>query len=511
MPGGSEGHFRDIFERNVAAQLPWFWSSLCQSLAIRVDVERKRGNNKEMLNGLPYVPAKVQVTKNDNPPSIKFCDAKGKVLYKYDAAKHLDDADGGVLSATLDPNYAAEITIWAVDPTKPVWLLAGVDEDNWWNEFVPDGVQIVCSGSNAQANCAGYYAEVARKLVTKHSDLALLGSGVLGVSSWLDKACTHKNDVTLESPEYPYGDIGMAMKTLAEKGRRVLVEIPENHGCLESEQVEQLKGLKGCVTTSFDGCCYGHRTSCSAKVLYVKSKWMFLSWGVNLNTMGKLCHDKHQHADQDEPGDQGFAVKRTSKVAQKLLKAVSNNGNNEGYVMASPDTATYDRVMIEYCCSKDSSLGRPNTFSKGCKIVRVHEDLNANSKSCEDMLVATTKTIKRDNPQAQVLVYAALPCTGGSSWQFVNEAGGANEKVRERKRSFRRLLKSLKRLMLRLAEYDPYLAFELPKSCSYWKWPEVQSLVKQYSLIKFRVDGCAVGVVDHAGAPLLNLLMLSRE
>ena len=504
--GGSEGQIHDIFERNVASQLPWFWSSLCQSLAIRVDVERKRGSDKELFNGVPYVPAKVQVKKNDKPPSIKFCDAKGKVLYAYDAAKHLDDAQGGVLSATLDPNYAAEITIWAIDATRPVWLLTGVDEDNWWNEFVPDDVQIVCSGSRACASNAGYYAEVAKKFVAKHSDLALAGSGMLGVSSWLDKACSHKGVLNFESPEYPYGDIGMAMKSLAENGKRVMVEIPENDGYQESEQVEQMKGIQGCATTSFDGCCYGHRTSCAAQVLYVKSKWKFLAWGVDLNTMEKSCHDKHQHAGKNESGDENSAVKRTSKVAQKLLKAVnnSNNSNNGAYAMASPDTGKYDRVMIEYCCSKDSSLGKPNAFSKGCKIIRAHEDLNANSKSCEDMIVATTKATKKDHPQARVLVYAALPCTGGSSWQFVNEAGGVNEKVKERKRSFRKLLKSLKRLLLRLAECDPYLAFELPKSCTYWKWPEVQSLVKQYSLIKFRVDGCAVGVVDHAGAPLLK-------
>ena len=114
------------------------------------------------------------------------------------------------------------------------------------------------------------------------------------------------------------------------------------------------------------------------------------------------------------------------------------------------------------------------------------------------------KSVMRDSPRAKVLIYAALPCTGGSSWQFVNEAHGPNEKVRGRKRVFRRLLKFLKRLLLRLADYKPCLAFEFPKTCAYWKWPEVQSLVKQCSLIKFRVDGCAVGVVDHAGAPLLK-------
>ena len=70
------------------------------------------------------------------------------------------------------------------------------------------------------------------------------------------------------------------------------------------------------------------------------------------------------------------------------------------------------------------------------------------------------KSVRRGSPHARMLVCAALPCTGGSSWQYVNEANGPYEKVQERKKTFRRLLKSLKRLLIRLADYKPFLAFE---------------------------------------------------
>ena len=265
--------------------------------------------------------------------------------------------------------------------------------------------------------------------------------------------------------------------------------------------------MKGVSVASFDGCCYGHRTSSSANVMYIKSGWTLMAWGVDLSAISKSCSEKHVHAGTNVVKNGNNQAKRTSKVARKLLKVLGDKNSNNVDAMVTTNAKTcgpIDRVMVEFCCSRNSTLGKPTAASKGCKIIRVHEDLDANSRACEDMIVESVGAVKRDQPRAPVLVYAALPCTGGSSWQFVNEANGPNGKVREKKLKFRRLLKSLKRLLLRLADYEPYLAFELPKSCAYWKWPEVESLVRQYDLIKFRVDGCAVGVVDHAGAPLFK-------
>ena len=164
--GGSVGQIYDIFERNVDMNIPWFWSCLCQSLAVRVDVDRKRGRCN-WFGDVPYVPAKVQVKSTRKPPIIKFCNAKGEVLYTYESAKLLDDAQGGVLGASLDPELAAELTIWGADLAKPLWVLAGVDEENWWNEFVPDEVQIVCSGSKLSGATSGCYQRVIETCISK--------------------------------------------------------------------------------------------------------------------------------------------------------------------------------------------------------------------------------------------------------------------------------------------------------------------------------------------------------
>ena len=72
---------------------------------------------------------------------------KARCYTPTNLAKLLDDAQGGVLGASLDPELAAEITIWGADLAKPLCVLAGVHEENWWNEFAPDEVQMVCSGS----------------------------------------------------------------------------------------------------------------------------------------------------------------------------------------------------------------------------------------------------------------------------------------------------------------------------------------------------------------------------
>ena len=179
---------------------------------------------------------------NGQTPFIKFCDANGKVVYTYDAAKQLDDAQGGVLSATLDPNYAAEITIWDADATKPPWLLAGVDEDNWWNDFVPDDVQVTCSGSKVSGSDAGYYFDVVKTRISKSTDLVFVGSGVVEVPSWLSKEQGSRSVPIVESPEFPYGDIGLVAESAANNGIKVIFEIPENGKLLVSESLNSASG-----------------------------------------------------------------------------------------------------------------------------------------------------------------------------------------------------------------------------------------------------------------------------
>ena len=419
--GGSVGQIYDIFERNVDMRIPWFWSCLCKSLATRVDVDRKRGKCN-WLGDMPYVPAKVQVKSTRKPPVIKFCNAKGEVLYTYESAKLLDDAQGGVLSASSDPELAAEITIWGADLAKPLGVLAGVDEENWWNEFVPDEVQIACSGSKMSGPASGYYQRVIEKCISKADDLVYVGSGTVGVSSWLDKHPGTQDKPRCESPEYPYGDLGITAAKIAKNGIRVVFELPGHDRIQSSEQCKTMINSSGAKRTAFDGCCFGHRVTMSPQIAYVKSKWNMLAWGVDLSALSKVCDGKHSHADIGAQEEHGGDARRTSKVARKLLRSLASDGTKEAMVTACLSKGeTVDRVMIEFCCGQDSNLGKPSRASQGCKVIRVHERIDANSKACVDMIWGELKSVVRDNPRAKVLVYAALPCTGGSSWQYVNE------------------------------------------------------------------------------------------
>ena len=171
------------------------------------------------------------------------------------------------------------------------------------------------------------------------------------------------------------------------------------------------------------------------------------------------------------------------------------------------------RMLIEFCCSENSAMGNNNKESHGCRVVRVHEQLDAKTDSCRNKIMMEVEAFRVEHPNAPILVHAALPCTGGSSWQFVNQAVGNCETIKKKRQQFRTLLKALKRLLKSLSSDGGcvFLTFELPRTCLYWKWSEVQSLVQQHQLCKFRIDGCAVGVKDAKGLPLLKSWTLASN
>ena len=76
-------------------------------------------------------------------------------------------------------------------------------------------------------------------------------------------------------------------------------------------------------------------------------------------------------------------------------------------------------MIIEICCSEDSLLGRVDgPYGSDCHVVRVTEKMDLNSyKTRRDLLEVAKGFAKRGVP---ILVWVSLPCTGGSTWTFVN-------------------------------------------------------------------------------------------
>ena len=92
-------------------------------------------------------------------------------------------------------------------------------------------------------------------------------------------------------------------------------------------------------------------------------------------------------------------------------------------------------MIIEICCSEDSLLGRVDgPYGSDCHMARVTERMDLDSyKTRRDLLEVAKGYAKRGVP---ILVWVSLPCTGGSTWTFVNLTIPQNApKVRRRESS----------------------------------------------------------------------------
>ena len=81
-------------------------------------------------------------------------------------------------------------------------------------------------------------------------------------------------------------------------------------------------------------------------------------------------------------------------------------------------------------------LGVPTRWSKGCRVIRLtlQDDV-----ASEAGLRKATKAVQQSN----TLLWASIPCTGGSPWQNLNQrTGNGRKRIAEHKRLFRLMWKS---------------------------------------------------------------------
>ena len=113
-----------------------------------------------------------------------------------------------------------------------------------------------------------------------------------------------------------------------------------------------------------------------------------------------------------------------------------------------------------------------------------------------------------------ILIWASLPCTGGTPWNFINnKIPSARKKVANHRKLFNLLWKSFEAFLDEMGHLSPSIAIEWPKGCTYWKLPKVKSILDKHGLDKSDFDGCAVGIVNADGIPLksLGLLLLMSK
>ena len=110
------------------------------------------------------------------------------------------------------------------------------------------------------------------------------------------------------------------------------------------------------------------------------------------------------------------------------------NANDQG---GRNGSNSFQRMLIEFCCSSDSKLCTPREASKGCRLIRVTENEDGTTQGCRKWLAQEVQSFRENNPQGEVLLYASLPCVGGSPWGYINRLTDSGaERIEQQQKGF---------------------------------------------------------------------------
>jgi hypothetical protein len=157
--------------------------------------------------------------------------------------------------------------------------------------------------------------------------------------------------------------------------------------------------------------------------------------------------------------------------------------------------------LIEFCCDKDSNMGIVGS-KLGLVITRLYkESFDLTQPAVIDQLICFI----REHPG--ISIWGSLPCTTWCSWQHMNvHKHGAPylQKLQARRRASLRLFASFRRVAEVVRENGGDVTFEWPKDSLGWAQGPVSRFIADFDLSEALCDGCAFGMKDGNGHPILK-------
>eukprot|EP00972_Heterocapsa_arctica_P001538 221784-Heterocapsa_arctica.AAC.1 len=101
------------------------------------------------------------------------------------------------------------------------------------------------------------------------------------------------------------------------------------------------------------------------------------------------------------------------------------------------------------------------------------------------------------------LLWASMPCLGGSPWQNLNRLRtGGRAKVDAHIHLFDQIWAKLTRVALECLKHGGRVAIEWPTGCAYWRYPKVLEFLETFQLQSAQCNGCAMGLINDNGVPI---------
>ena len=158
-------------------------------------------------------------------------------------------------------------------------------------------------------------------------------------------------------------------------------------------------------------------------------------------------------------------------------------------------------TLYEICTGPESHLGATAQEYPHTSVVRITQKEDFNSKKCVDSI---SQAIKE---RPGISLHGSLPCTVWSQWQLMalHRYGPKYAKnLVTRRAASRRQLRSFIKLAQEALDAGGEVSFEWPRHCAGWMLPELQEFIAVNGLYVAFVDGCACGMVDSKGDPILK-------
>ena len=469
------------------------------------------GKEKREMQGYgeAIVPHLVEFQENTNPTD------SGLII-------QIHDSDGELVHTYEDQSSEFKYRIIIKDAPKKttVWTVIGVDEDNWWNEYAPGmdcmrefapgpyydpsaQVNVLCTGKQVDDAMCSYLYDVMTSRQQTSNSVICIGAGVLGGSSWLNRQVAENFEKVEFRTDYPWGEVVQRIARRAAQGEtQVIVEVPPEAQIHQTKQYHMLLEDEKWTSVKIDGCTHGQRMvvpgpSGIHTVGYCKVEWEYFAANVKIRPkLSDKCTSNHVHVCQQtmhDHADKGCRTGRTSQISRRLLNALKFQAPSDGRLVSMPANipkGRIDRVVVSLDGAGDG-LAEPEG-TKGCARIQCREPVCTCTQ--EDELIQKLRKACRGDLRTPVLFVASLLRSGERPEGVEGSCVGGEAPSGGKYKRFRSVLKSLKRLLKKCAEFsNVYFSLDMPSSCSCWSWPELHALIASSKVKR-------VKVADHVDA-----------
>ena len=164
-----------------------------------------------------------------------------------------------------------------------------------------------------------------------------------------------------------------------------------------------------------------------------------------------------------------LSIRRAQQPTRKASAAPT-----AGACRSTRPEAQFSRLMIEICCGPTSILGEvAKEKYPECEVLRITKNEDLNNIDTRKSILSKAKSYAAVSKP--ILVWASLPCTGGSTWSHLNlTIEGNREKVLAARKLFAKLWASFVDLSCGLDRIGAQYAIEWPKNCVYWSWDRIR-------------------------------------